>query len=418
MKWNRLILGAIRLTSGFTLMKYALPVVIHLMAHFMNALQFKSRYCYTWITSTVIRLMAHLVTRQAADFALMKYMLPDPICLMAHFANALQFRLNYCYTLVTTTAIRRTAHFVTRRSPHFAIRLTAHFVTAILTLFFTFTTTTTKKAFAIPTVVEVVAGVAIAQTTEVVLIPGRQSLIEFRNGETIQYISLADVHQIVFNTDLPIDSGQASLIVLKTIEPLRLKGVVETPATGVIREDYPHETVYPTNLVVVTLNEAGEKRTYTFDLKVSLSQTPNASNGVAIVAVDSSQTQVLTLADGRQANWRDIERGYAIALREGYTTSTDPVVERIQKFLALVRQNVPFLEAAARVELPFEVLEALAEMGLRAVDATPELFPPPLPNEATTDGIQPSTETNVIDEIQPSFPERLHLPIKGLDLNK
>ncbi|MGB3401142.1 MAG: hypothetical protein WBA77_00465 [Microcoleaceae cyanobacterium] len=367
MKWNQVFVGAIRLTSGFTLMKYALPVVIHLMAHFMNALQFKSRYCYTWITSTVIRLMAH---------------------------------------------------FVTRRSPHFAIRLTAHFVTAILTFFFTFTTTTTttKKAFAIPTVVEVVAGVAISQTTEVVLIPGRQSLIEFRNGETIQYISLADVHQIVFNTDLPIDSGQASLIVLKTIEPLRLKGVVETPATGIVRKDYPHETVYPTNLVVVTVNEAGEKRTYTFDLKVSLSQTSNASNSVAIVAVDSSQTQVLTLADGRQAEARDIERGYAIALREGYTTSTDPVIGKIQKFLALARQNVPFLEAAARVELPFEVIEALAEMGLQEVDATPELFPPPLPTEATTDGIQPSTETTVIDEIQPLIPRQLHLPIKGLDL--
>ena len=177
-------------------------------------------------------------------------------------------------------------------------------------------------------------------------------------------------------TDLPIESGQASLIVLKTIEPLRLKGVVETPTTGVIRKDYPHETVYPTNLVVVTLNEAGEKRTYTFDLSISLSQTPHASNGVAIVAVDSSQTQVLTLADGRQANWRDIERGYAfaercvssIALQEGYTTSTDPVVTKIQKFLALARQNVPFLEAAGRVELPFEVIEALAEMGLQTVD--------------------------------------------------
>ncbi|MEA5495954.1 hypothetical protein VB834_17220 [Limnoraphis robusta Tam1] len=121
-----------------------------------------------------------------------------------------------------------------------------------------------------------------AQTTEIVLIPGRQSLIEFRNGETIQYISLADVHQIVFSTDLPIDSGQASVIVLRTIEPLRWSGVVEAPARGTVREDYPNETVYPTNLVVVTSTPTGEKRTYIFDLKISLSQTPNISNGVAI----------------------------------------------------------------------------------------------------------------------------------------
>lgn len=255
---------------------------------------------------------------------------------------------------------------------------------AIATLVFT----TTKKAFAIPTVVEVAASSAIAQSTEVILIPGRQSLIEFRNGETIQYISLADVHQIVFSTDLPIDSEQASVIVLRTIEPLRLKGVVEAPSVGTVREDYPNETVYPTNLVVVMVNEAGKKRTYTFDLKISLSQTPPASNGVAIVAVDSSQTQVLTLADGRQANWRDIERGYAIALREGYTTSTDPVVTKIQKFLALVRQNVPFLEAAQRIGLPFEVIETLAQMGLEAVPTPPDpqkIIPQPSSTHPQTD---------------------------------
>ena len=322
--------------------------------------------------------------------------------------NALRPWSHYCYASVTPTAIRLMAHFVTRLTSGFAILLAQRSAIAILTFFFTFTTTTTKKVFAIPTVVEVVAGVAIAQTTEVVLIPGRQRYIEFRNGETIQYISLADVHQIVFNTDLPVESGQASLIVLKTIEPLRLKGVVETPATGIVREDYPHETVYPTNLVVVTVNQAGEKRTYTFDLSISLSQTPHASNGVAIVAVDSSQTQVLTLADGRQAQAQDIERGYAIALREGYTTSTDPVVTKIQKFLALVRQNVPFLEAASRVGLPFEVIEALAEMGLQDQTAppSPELFSPLT---------ETHTETTVTETIQPSFPRRLHLPIKSSD---
>ncbi|MEB3281221.1 MAG: hypothetical protein VKK42_20085 [Lyngbya sp.] len=232
----------------------------------------------------------------------------------------------------------------------------------------------------------------VAQSTEVVIIPGRQSLIEFRNGETIQFISLADVHQIVFSTDLPIDSGQASVIVLRTIEPLRLKGVVETPTRGTVRQDYPNETVYPTNLVVVTVDKAGEKRTYTFDLKISLSQTPDTSNGVAIIPTDSqSQAQeMLTLADGRQANWRDIERGYAIALRQGYTTFTDPVVGKIQKFLALARQNVPFLEAAQRVGLPFEVIEALAQVGLQAQTAptaSPELYVPP--TEAATDRTQP-----------------------------
>ncbi|MEA5521362.1 hypothetical protein [Limnoraphis robusta] len=162
---------------------------------------------------------------------------------------------------------------------------------------------------------------------------------------------------------------------LRTIEPLRLKGVVETQTRGTVRQDYPYETAYPTNLVVVTVNETGEKRTYTFDLKISLSQTPDTSNGVAIIPTNSqSQAQeMLTLADGRRASWRDIEWGYAITLTQGYTTSTDPVVGKIQKFLALARQNVPFLEAAQRVGLPFEVIEALAQIGMQAV-------PTPNPN--------------------------------------
>lgn len=205
------------------------------------------------------------------------------------------------------------------------------------------------------------------QTTEVVIIPGRQSLIEFRNGETIQFISLADVHQIVFSTDLPIASGQASVIVLRSIEPLRLKGVVETPTTGNVRQDYPNETIYPTNLVVITSTPTGQKRTYTFDLRISLSPVPRTSTEIAIGSPESSSgQQSLILADGRRASWRDIEWGYAIALRENYTNSRDPVVKKIQSFLDLARQNVPFLEAAQRVGLPFEVVEALAEIGLNA----------------------------------------------------
>lgn len=153
---------------------------------------------------------------------------------------------------------------------------------------------TTTRVEATPTVETVADYIAIAETTEIVLIPGRQSLIEFRNGETIQFISLGDVHQIVFSTDLPIETGQASVIVLKTIEPLRLKGVVETPARGTVREDYPYETAYPTNLIVVTVNPTGQKRTYTFDLKVSLSPTPNPATEIAIIPEESTQTQVLS----------------------------------------------------------------------------------------------------------------------------
>lgn len=225
------------------------------------------------------------------------------------------------------------------------------------------------RAFSVPPAIETVtAPKALVETTEIVLVPGRQSVISFRNGETIQFVSLADVHQIVFSTDLPVDTGKASLIVLRTIEPLRLKGVVEIPASYIRSEDYPYETIYPTNLVVVTSNQNNEKHTYTFDLKISLSQNSNTTNGVAIVSeVLPSTEEFLTLVDGRRANLSDIQRGYVEALKGKYTTYKDPVVAKIQKFLDLARHGVSFLLAAERAGLPFTVVEALASIGLQAV---------------------------------------------------
>ncbi|WP_413167802.1 hypothetical protein ACL6C3_13985 [Capilliphycus salinus ALCB114379] len=80
-----------------------------------------------------------------------------------------------------------------------------------------------------------------------------------------------------------------------------------------------------------------------------------------------------------------------VALRQGYTTFTDPVVGKIQKFLALARQNVPFLEAAQRVGLPFEVIETLAIMGLQAIPTQPEperIIPQPPSTNSQTETAQ------------------------------
>ncbi len=81
---------------------------------------------------------------------------------------------------------------------------------------------TTGKAYAISTVVEVAASSAIAQSTEVVLIPGRQSLIEFRNGETIQYISLKNSSRVVLATD---EDREGEFISWHLFDALNLKNI-------------------------------------------------------------------------------------------------------------------------------------------------------------------------------------------------
>ncbi len=225
------------------------------------------------------------------------------------------------------------------------------------------------RAWAVPVLKTLSAAKALSQSTEIILVPGRSSVIEFRNGEKIQFISLADIHQIVFSTDLPIDTGQASIIVLKPIEPLRLRGMVEIPYTGPVRKDYPAKTIYPTNLVVVTV-QGDQKRTYTFDLSISLQRNTQIPNSIAIVAQSRPPTEeLLTLSDGRRAKLSDIRAGYIEALKGNYTSLKDPVVEKIQKFLDLARHGVKFVEAAQRADLPFVVVESLAEIGLQDAPA-------------------------------------------------
>ncbi|MBD2482669.1 hypothetical protein [Planktothrix sp. FACHB-1365] len=71
------------------------------------------------------------------------------------------------------------------------------------------------------------------RSTEIVLIPGQQSLIEFRTGKTSHYISLADVHQIVFLVASIRRSGingklaNTLLLITHTFQAIDLKNTMQ-----------------------------------------------------------------------------------------------------------------------------------------------------------------------------------------------
>lgn len=195
-------------------------------------------------------------------------------------------------------------------------------------------------------------------TEDLVLRPGRQSLIDFQNGQTIYFIRLADVSQIVFSTDVPLESGMAQSVLLRPINPLNLERPLRTTNGR-----------YPTNITIGTTGSLG-RILYTFNLAIDSSGAQPTTNGIVIrpetpPEPDEPQNPgTITLDNQAIASLSDIERGIRVALRRGYTRASDPVIRKLDNFIAIAQQNVPLIEAAQQAELQFAIVTRLAELGL------------------------------------------------------
>lgn len=199
------------------------------------------------------------------------------------------------------------------------------------------------------------------------LFAGRNSAIQFRTGETIQFIQISDPSVITFLTNAPIESRQATVIVLRLIRPLKFPGVITTANP---------------NLTVVT-----NQNTYFFNLQPSYrTQNPSEANGVSIV---SGSTLAMTMSGEAtistrygQATVDDIQRGLAIAIRRGYTRSDDPIVTQVKQALMLMqRSNTTLPEIAESMQSPQlpKVLTRLGELGLQNINTTEVTNPESLP---------------------------------------
>lgn len=188
------------------------------------------------------------------------------------------------------------------------------------------------------------------QTVEI--FAGRNSAIEFETGERIQFLQLSDPALMVFNTNAPVSSGQATVIVLRLIRPIRFPGLITTPSP---------------NLTVTTT-----KATYFFNLQPSYrAQGGNEASGITIVAgnaVAFNRGGETTIETRRgRATVADIRRGLEVAVRKGYSKATDPVVAQVQRALGLMRQGTPLPEIVDAIQSPklASVLMKLGEMGIQ-----------------------------------------------------
>jgi hypothetical protein len=222
---------------------------------------------------------------------------------------------------------------------------------------------------------------------QVQITPGRATPISFtQTDEAIAYILVADPSQLVYTTDTDLKSGRATTIFLRAIRPLKFPGATTTAIT---------------NLLVQTVDQAGQKRLYNFDIvtvrrnidyvgiKIAdafvvrvasrredvavggASRREGIVSGTALrrgAASESSAIagqQTLLIDKNRRARVDDIETGLRIAINRGYTNKSDPVVLKMQQVLSLLRNSrVTIPEVATSVGVPVEVISELGRIAL------------------------------------------------------
>jgi hypothetical protein len=199
---------------------------------------------------------------------------------------------------------------------------------------------------------------AIMGSVKLQVAPGRMTTIQFQSDEIMTAVVIADPSRMVYTASAELGSPQAKSLFLRRIEPLDFPGAT---------------TTWVTNLMVQTVDPAGQQRLYNFDI-TPVSETPQFV-GVTIVPAIAGQ-QTLQIANNRTASIRDIEEGLQAAIRKGYTTEDDPVVAGMRQMVAIARsENVTLADAALRANVPLAIVTELAAIAfeLRSFPVTAPL---------------------------------------------
>jgi hypothetical protein len=200
-----------------------------------------------------------------------------------------------------------------------------------------------------PAAYRTVSDRAARQTLSTVEIaPGRTTAIDFsRTNQAIAYVLLGDSSRIVYTVNAQLGSAQAKTLFLRQIKQLQFPGATTAPIT---------------TLSVQTIDPTGQQYLYTFNLVLT---AHSQYVGLMVVAdTPTNRPEQLVVSRDRTATLTDIESGLTIAIRKGYTSRRDPVVDSVRQFLALARNGSTIKEAANQANVSLSVVTALAEIAL------------------------------------------------------
>ncbi|MGL4883797.1 MAG: hypothetical protein ACRC8K_22470 [Waterburya sp.] len=170
--------------------------------------------------------------------------------------------------------------------------------------------------------------------------------------ETITFIAPSDKSQFVYNTDLPVESGEAQTAYLLPSKKLDFQGT--------------YQTSHP-NLIVKTINSSGESKQY--NLIVSFSSDIMASAGIKFVPSTQQSpvdSQKIMVSARQQINADAVEHGLKIAIAKQFINSNDPVVNNVRNFVFLLRNGHSVNDALVATQINPSVIESLGEIYLEA----------------------------------------------------
>ena len=169
-------------------------------------------------------------------------------------------------------------------------------------------------------------------------------------GEYITFIAPSDRSQFVYNTDLPVNSGEAQSVYLLPIEKINFKGT--------------YQTSHP-NLIVKTINNSGQSKQYNFI--INFSSGVMTSTGIKIIPSTKkslNDSNKIRVSAGQTINADDIERGLRIAIVKQFIEADDPVVNKVRNFVFMLRNGNSVNDAITYTEINPSVVESLGEMYL------------------------------------------------------
>ena len=173
------------------------------------------------------------------------------------------------------------------------------------------------------------------------------SYIQLAGDLTIQNIFLGDRSQLVYATNVPIETGQAKIAYFVPIQKQTFPGAL--PANA------PH-------LQITARDARGELRVFTVRLVLGGDHPRRAIIGDASAPQPATMNAHLLTQYG-QATVHDLEAGLQVAIARESLLPTSETALKINNFIALWRNGRSVQAAQAETQLSWAVLERLAEDG-------------------------------------------------------
>ncbi|PSB27292.1 hypothetical protein [Stenomitos frigidus] len=179
---------------------------------------------------------------------------------------------------------------------------------------------------------------------------GRATAIDFSAvHQRITSVVLGDSSRLVYTADVPLESGQASTLFLKQIQPLKFPGAT---------------TATLTNLLIKTIDAQGKQQLHSFNV-VAAHGTPEYSN--VQMSRTAAKTNSIAPTLSTPELLKRVEAGIQVAIARRYAMRDDPLFERVRQCTADARSGTPVAIAAKRANVSLALLLKLSQLGLQAI---------------------------------------------------